>query len=415
MDKLIEEEVSSKRKKKNYLIIFIVIIILAIILWLVRFYFKPSLTSADITTAKVETGIIENTINATGEVLPEFEEVLTSPINASIKNVLMDAGNKVNKGQSILSLDKSVSQTDYGKLQFQMESKENEIRKLKLDLEKSFFDIKSNNSIKQLRISNLKDAVSSAKRLLKAGGGTKEDVERAELDLKVAELEKLQLENEIRSKQQTMKIEIREAEIALAIQRNDLDALKRKLDLADVIATRPGVITWVNKNIGSSVHEGDALVKIADLSGFKVAGSMSDNLLDKIHNNMAAIIRIGNTQLRGSIVNISPSVSNAIVSFDIQLNQKDSKELRPNQKVDVFLVTATRNGVLRIANGPAFNGSNLQEVFVLKNGIAERRAVKTGLSNFDYVEILSGLKAGDEVITSDMGDYKNTKAITISN
>ncbi|MGQ7855465.1 efflux RND transporter periplasmic adaptor subunit [Pedobacter sp. WC2501] len=415
MDKLIEEEVSSKRKKKTYLIIFIIIIILATTVWLVRFYFKPSLTDADITTARVETGIIENTINATGEILPEFEEVLTSPINASIKNVLMDAGNKVNKGQSILSLDKSVTQTDYGKLQFQMESKENEIRKLKLDLEKSFFDIKSNNNIKQLRISNLKDAVSSAKRLLKAGGGTKEDVERTELDLKVAELEKLQLENEIRSKQQTMKIEIREAEIALAIQRNDLDALKRKLDLADVIATRPGVITWVNKNIGSSVHEGDALVKIADLSGFKVAGSMSDNLLDKIHNNMAAIIRIGNTQLRGSIVNISPSVSNAIVSFDIQLNQKDSKELRPNQKVDVFLVTATRNGVLRIANGPAFNGSNLQEVFVLKNGIAERRAVKTGLSNFDYVEILSGLKAGDEVITSDMGNYKNTKTITISN
>jgi len=415
MDKPIEEEVSAKRKKKNYLIIFIIIVIVFASIWFIRFYFKPALTNSDITTAKVDIGIIENTINATGEVLPEFEEVLTSPINASIKKVLMDAGNKVNKGQSILELDKSVSQTDYGKLQFQMESKENEIRKLKLDLEKSFFDIKSNNSIKQLRISNLKDAVSSAKRLLKAGGGTKEDVEHAELELKVAELEKLQLENEIKSKQQTMKIEIREAEIALAIQRNDLDALKRKLDLADLIATRPGVITWVNKNIGSAVHEGDALVRIADLSGFKVAGSMSDNLLDKIHNNMIAIIRIGNTQLRGSIVNISPAVSNAIVSFDIQLNQKDSKELRPNQKVDVFLVTATRNNVLRIANGPAFNGSNLQEIFVLKNGIAERRTVKTGLSNFDYVEILSGLKAGDEVITSDMGDYKKSKTVTISN
>ncbi|WP_316784896.1 efflux RND transporter periplasmic adaptor subunit [Pedobacter frigiditerrae] len=415
MDKLIEEEVTAKKKKKTYLLIFISLVILASSIWLIRYYFKPSLTTADITTAKVETGIIENTINATGEVLPEFEEVLTSPISASIKEVLLDAGKKVTKGQSILTLDKSLSQTEYGKLQFQMESKENEIRKLKLDLEKSFFDIKSNNSIKQLRISNFKDAVSSAKRLLKAGGGTKEDVERAELDLKVAELEKLQLENEIKSKQQTMKIEIREAEIALAIQRNDLDALKRKLDLANVTATRSGVVTWVNKNIGSSVHEGDALVRIADLSGFKVAGSMSDNLLDKIHNNMTAIIRIGDTQLRGSIVNISPAVSNSIVSFDIQLNQKDSKELRPNQKVDVFLVTDTRNGVLRIANGPAFNGSNLQEVFVLKNGKAERRTVKTGLSNFDFIEIISGLKLGEEVITSDMAEYKNTQTITINN
>ncbi|QIL41701.1 HlyD family efflux transporter periplasmic adaptor subunit [Pedobacter sp. HDW13] len=415
MDTLIAEEVLAKKKQKKYLIAGIILLVIIACIWWVRFYFKPALTLADITTAKVEVGIIENTINATGEVLPEFEEVLTSPINASIKKVLMDAGNKVTKGQSILTLDKSVSQTDYDKLQFQMESKQNEIRKLKLDLEKSFYDIKSNNSIKRLRISNLTDGVSSAKRLLKAGGGTKEDVERAELELKVAELEKLQLENEIRSKQQTMKIEIREAEIALAIQRNDLDALKRRLDLADLIATRPGVITWVNKNIGSAVHEGDALVRIADLSGFKVAGSMSDNLLDKIHNNMTAIIRIGDTQLRGSIVNISPAVNNAIVSFDIQLNQKDSKVLRPNQKVDVFLVTATRNGVLRMANGPAFNGTDLQEIFVLKNGIAERRTVKTGLSNFDYVEILSGLKAGDEVITSDMGEYKNVKTVTISN
>jgi HlyD family secretion protein len=413
MDTIIEEEVSKQKRKKRLLIISLIIITLIATLWLVRYYVKPSLTQSDITTAKVERGIIENTINATGEVLPEFEEIITSPINASIKDVLMDAGNKVNKGQSILTLDKSLTQTDYEKLRFQMESKENEIKKLKLDLEKSFFDIKSNNNIKQLRISNLKDAVSSAKRLLKAGGGTKEDVERAELDLKVAELEKLQLENEIKSKQQTMKIEIREAEIALAIQGNDLNALKRKLDLAEVVATRGGVITWVNKNIGASIHEGEALVRIADLSGFKVAGSMSDNMLEKISNNMAAIIRVNDKMIRGVIINISPAVNNGIVSFDIQLNEKNSPVLRPNQKVDVFLVTRTRNEVLRVANGPAFNGSNLQDVFVLNKGVAERRTIKTGLSNFDYIEVLSGLKAGDEIITSDMSAYKNTKTITV--
>ncbi len=415
MDTLIEEKVINRKKRKRILIGCVVIAMLIATAWLIRYYFKPSLTTADFTTAKVETGIIENTINATGEVLPEFEEIIASPISASIKDVLMDAGSKVNKGQSILTLDKSITHTAYEKLRFQMESKENEIRKLKLDLEKSFFDIKSNNSIKQLRISNLKDAVSSAKRLLDAGGGTKEDVERAQLDLKVAELEKLQLENEIRSKQQTMKIEIREAEISLAIQRSDLDALKRKLDLAEVVATRQGVITWVNKNIGASINEGEALVRIADLTGFKVAGSMSDNMLEKVNNQMAAIIRVGDKLLRGTIVNISPAVNNGIISFDIQLNDKSNAALRPNQKVDVFLITDTRNHVLRIANGPAFNGSDLQEVFVIKNGIAERRTVKTGLSNFDYIEIVSGLEEGDEVITSDMASYKNVKTITIGN
>jgi HlyD family secretion protein len=413
MDKSIAVEVTTKRKRKRNTIIVIGLAVLIASIFSVRTLIQPSITKAEFTSALVSTGNIENTINASGEVLPEFEEVLTSPINAAVREVLMDAGMKIKAGQSILTLDKSAAQTEYDKLGFQIESKENEIRKLKLDLEKSFYDIKSNNSIKQLRISNFKDAVSSAQRLFKAGGGTKEDIDQAELNLKVAELEKQQLENEIKSKQQTMKIEIREAEISLAIQRNDQSALTRKLKLADIIATRDGVITWVNKNIGASVREGESLARIANLSGYKIAGSISDTQLEELRNNMPAIIRINDTQLRGSINNISPAVTNSIVSFDVGLEQKDSKLLRPNLKVDVFLVTDTRTKVLRLPNGPAFKGSNEQLVFVLKNGIAEKRLVKLGLSNFDFVEILSGLKQGEEVITSDMKAYEYAKQITI--
>ncbi|MBB6274396.1 HlyD family secretion protein [Pedobacter cryoconitis] len=415
MDTIITEEVNAGKRKKRLLVSIICLVILAAGIWLIRAYFKPALTKAEFTTAIAEKGNIENTINATGEILPEFEEALTSPINASIRNVTMDAGNKITAGQSILTLDKSAAQTDFDKLKFLIESKENEIEKLKLDLEKSFYDIKSNNSIKQLRISNLADAVSNNKKLYKAGGGTKENIEQAELNLKVAELEKQQLENEIKSKQQTMKIEIREAEIALAIQRNDQAALKRKLDLANVIATRSGVITWVNKNIGASIKEGEVLAKIADLGSFKVAGSMSDNLLDQLHNHMPAIIRFNETQLRGQVINISPAVNNGIVSFEVQLEKRNNKQLRPNMKVDLFLVTAVRNGVTRVVNGPAFKGSDLQDIFVVSQGKAQRRTVKTGLSNFDYIEIISGLKPGEVIITSDMTSYKNAAEISIVN
>ncbi len=414
MDKSIEEEVTAKRKKKTRIIVFVILGILVSGVFALRAFIRPSIASAEFTTSVAETGDIENTINATGEVLPEFEEVLTSPINAAVRNVVMEAGTKVRAGQSILTLDKSSAETDFEKLKFQIESKENEIRKLKLDLEKTFYDINSNNNIKQLRIANFKDAVSSAQRLYKAGGGTKEDIEQAQLNLRVAELEKQQLENEIKNKQQTMKIEIREAELALAIQKSDLIALKRKLDLANVIATREGVVTWVNKNIGASIKEGESLARIANLSSYKIAGSISENMLDQLHNSMPVIIRINDTQLRGSIASISPAVNNSIVSFEIQLEEKNNKLLRPNMKVDVFVITETRSKVLRVSNGPAFKGSNEQEVFVLSNGKAVRRNVKTGLSNFDYVEIINGIKAGETVITSDMSKYAYSKEISIT-
>lgn len=414
MDKPIEEEVTARKKRKKILIAAAVLIFIVTAVLIMRSYIKPSLASTAFTSAVAEIGDVENTINATGEILPEFEEVLTSPINAAVREVLMDAGTKVKAGQSILTLDKSAAQTEYDKLGFQIESKVNEIRKLKLDLEKSFYDIKSNNNIKQLRISNFKDAVSSAERLFKAGGGTREDIEQAQLNLKVAELEKQQLENEIMNKQQTMKIEIREAEIALAIQRNDQLALKRKLDLADVIARHEGVVTWVNKNIGASVKEGESLARIANLSSYKVACSISDTQMEELSNGMPALIRINDTQLRGSIANVSPAVNNSIVSFDVQLEEKNSKILRPNMKVDVFLVTARKSKVIRLQNGAAFKGSATQEVFVLGNGKAVRRTVKTGMSNFDFIEILSGIKAGEKVITSDMNKYEYASEVSIT-
>lgn len=414
MDTEITQEVTSQRKRKTIVIVLIIAAVVFGLIWALRATLKSSIKKSEITTAVVETGNIENTLNATGEVLPEFEEILTSPINASIKKVIMDAGNKVNAGESILTLDKSATETDFEKLKFQLESKQNEIRKLKLDLNKSFYDIQSNNDIKKLRIDNLADAVENAKRLFKAGGGTREGIEQAELNLKVAQLEKKQLENEVKNKQQTMQIEIKEAQIAADILSSDLNALQRKLSLANIVATRSGVVTYVNKNIGANVREGESLARIADLGSFKVQGSISDNSMDQLHTGLPVIVLINEVQLRGHVVNVSPSIQNSVISFDIQLDERNNKQLRPNMKVDVYLVTATRNHIMRVANGPAFKGPELQDIFVLSNGKAERRTVHIGLTNFDYVEIKDGVKPGDVVINSDMSEYKNSKEISVN-
>jgi HlyD family secretion protein len=281
MDTVLPEHVIFKRKRKMIISILATILVLLTSIWLLRFSFKSSINKSAITTAIVEKGNIENTINASGEVLPEFEETITSPITASIQKVIKDAGSKVQAGESILTLDKTASQTEYKKLKFQLETKCNDIKKLKLQLDKSFYDIKSNNDIKQLKINSLTADVENAKRLLNAGGGTRESVEQAELNLKVAKLEKQQLENEIKSKQQTMEVEMKEAEIAADIQENDQKELERKLQLANIVASRSGVVTWVNKNIGSTIREGESLVRIADLGSFKVKGSLSDNYIDQ--------------------------------------------------------------------------------------------------------------------------------------
>lgn len=415
MDKLIEDEVIQQKRKKTFLISGVILVLLAGAFFMLRSTLVSTVSKSVINTAIVEKGDIENTLTASGEILPEFEETITSPIAASIQAILSNAGSSVTAGQSVLTLDKSSAKTEYDKLQFQLQSKRNELRKLKLELDKSFYDIKSSNEIKQLRINSLEADVENTKRLYKAGGGTREDIEKAALNLKVANLEKLQLENEIKSKQQTMQVQMQEAGIAISIQENELKDLDRRLQKANIVASRNGVVTWVNKNIGSAIHEGDALARIADLSSFKVQGSISDTYLDQLRRGLPAIIRINDSLLRGSVINIQPTVQNSLVYFDVQLDSVNNKMLRPNMKVELYLVTASSRNVLRIANGPAFKGATDQDIFVVLGDKAERRSVQIGMSNFDFVEIKNKVKPGDEIIISDMSAFKNAKTITIKN
>jgi len=415
MDKIIVEEVSRKKRKNLVIISIVTIAVMVLAVLTFRSVLGSSLKRSDITTSVVERGDIENTITASGQILPEFEQVIASPISASIQNVLVDAGKPVQEGQSILMLDKSISQSEYEKLKFQLESKRNEIQKLRVDLNQSFSSLQSSNKLKQLRINSLKPSLEDAKRLYNAGGGTREDVEQAELALKVAMQEKAELENQLHSNQQTMRIQMKESEIAANIQENDLRELERKIQLTNIVAKRPGVITWVNKNIGTTVQPGESLVKIADLGSFKLSGTLSDSYIDQLHTGMPAIIKINDQQFRGTVSSINPSIQNGLIPFDVQLEIKNNALYRPNMKVDIFLVTDVHKNVLRVANGPAFKSGLTQEVFVLNGNKAERRIIHTGLSNFDFVELKDNIKAGETVITSDMSNYKNTKEITINN
>lgn len=210
-----------------------------------------------------------------------------------------------------------------------------------------------------------------------------------------------------------MRLQIKEVELAASVQENELTELSRKLKQADILAGRSGVVTWVNKNIGAVVQPGEVIARIADLSSFKVKGTISDNYIDQLKSGMTAIIRINDIQVRGKVVNIYPAVQNGVVSFDIQPDNRNSKLFRPNLKADVFLVTAQHNNVLRVNNGPAFKGGQAEYIYVVKDGIAERKLVQTGLSNFDYIELKDQVKPGDVIITSDMSEFKNSTEIKI--
>lgn len=416
MDREIPKSEIRKAKGKKWLYATLGVTVLLLGGWMLRRTLSNTISRSEIRTAVAEKGDVEQTLNASGEVFPEFEQVITSPISAVIQKAYFTTGAQVRTGDRILDLDKEFTQIEFDKQQDALELKRNSILKTKLELDKSFYDLTIQDSIKACRIKSLQADLENAKRLFKAGGGTREAIAQAETNLQVTQLEKRQLENDIRSRQAIMRLSMRESEIAAAIQEKDLKEFARKLQQADIVATRSGVLTYVNLNFGTKVGEGELLARIADLSSYKILGTVSDVYAEQMRVGMPVIIRLNDSLMSGELINIHPAVSNNVVSFDVMLHdqQHHSSQLRPQLKVEVFLVTGRKQNAVRVRNGPAFKGGAVQDVFVLRpDGTAERRRIKIGMSNFDFVEITEGIAPGETVIISDMSNFRNATTIEI--
>lgn len=414
MDRPIPIQTKRNRRLRLGIIVLLCVGALAAAVWQLRNTLQTSINSDRIRIAVVEEGPIENTLNATGLVLPEFEQVSTAPISAAIEQVFRSAGSQVKAGDLILKLDKKNSQLQFEKLQEEWELRRNGIGRLRLQLEKNLRDLRLSDSIKALRINSLSADLDDAKRLDQVGGGTKETVEKAKLDLEIARLEKKQLENDLQYRQQSMQSDLRESEIQASIQSKNLQELENKLNQADVVAKRAGVVTWVNENIGAAVNEGEALARIADLSSFTIKGTIADMYADRIHTGMRVYAQINDERIDGAIVNIHPTIENNTLTFDVALDNKKHPALRPNQKVDLYIITESKAKALRVHNGPAFVGGRSVDLFVMRGeNLAERRKVTTGLSSFEYIELLDNVSAGERVIVSDLNSYRHVNTLEI--
>lgn len=413
MDREVEPGYVKKQKNRRWVIGIASILVLLAGVYFLRKSLKGSMEASRIRSSVVEIGDVENTLTASGEIIPAYEQIITSPIRASIRRILITPGTPVMPGQAIVDLDKSLTEIESEKFKDQLELKRNSIEQLRMKLNKNLFDAEINDKIKSLNINKLRADFEDAKRLQKVGGGTGEDITRAENALRIAELEKKQLENDLSYNRESMGASLKETQLGAQIEGNNLKELLHKLKMADIVADRKGVLTWVNENIGSAVNEGEMLAKVADLGSFRIDGSCSDVYADQVKTGLSVIVKMNETILRGIITQVKPSIKNGIIEFVVQLDNAKNESLRPNMKVEVFIITSRSAQTLRVANGPAFNGKRKQFVYVLKNGLAERREIEVGLSNFDYVEIKGGLQKGENVILTDMSQFENLEEISI--
>lgn len=412
MDKVISKQDRQKGQFKKYIIGLLALAFIVVLLMGFRKLISPSVNSNDLVIASVEKGDLKQTLTASGLVVPAYEIEINAPIATEIKSVALTTGSAVQAGDLILQLDETYINLQYEQLKDEFDLKKNNITKLKLEFDKNLRELDYDSQISSLQLEQLEAQLKDKERLLEIGGATLEDVEQATLALQIARLKNKQLENELDFRQKSNSTDKRNLELELNIQGKRVKELERKLKAMQVKAPQAGVITWINEDLGRKINEGELIARLANLDQFKIEANCSDRYLDKIKSGMPVQVRINTKIIQGRVNSISPAIENNSMKFTVSL-EDEVDALRPNMRVEVFVVTAEKTDVLKIKRGSGIKGTSTQYLYKVDGDQAIKQPVQVGIADADYIELSRGAQAGDQFIISDTKDFEHLEQINL--
>ena len=376
-------------------------------------FLRPSVKRSAIRTAVVDEGPVDATLSATGVVVPEIEQAVSSPVDARLLHIVRRAGAAVKKGDPIVELDVNASVLAVETLGQDLALMANRQARAKLALENTLSELDAQLEVKRLQLESARLEHTRNGQLFEKGLTSSEDLRKSEVAERQAGIELQRLEASRRNAQEATRTEL----AGLALERAKLEKAqqeaRRVLALATPTADRDGVVTWTLTEEGSTVRKGDVVARLADLGSFRVDASVSDAYASRLGAGMPVQVRTDDQVLDGRVSDVLPAVQNGAITVRVALAERSHPSLRPNLRVEVFIVTERRDRALRVRKGSSTSGEGVQQVFVVRGDRAVRTRVRFGIASFDFVEALEGLSAGDEVVVSDMSDYRNLSTIRV--
>lgn len=415
MDREIPKEVRNKERNKKIIRYGGIGVASVIVISVLISFMRTGVKTKDLVLSTVDKGTIEVSVSASGKVVPAFEEIINSPINTRIVEIYKKGGDSVDVGTPILKLDLQSVETDYKKLLDEEQMRSYKLDQLRVNNQTKLNDLSMKIKVSAMQLNRKKVELRNEQYLDSLGSGTTDKVRQAELSYNVAQLEYEQLKQQYDNEKEVLAAEYKVQELDFSIFRKGLAEMKRTLDDAQVRSPRKAILTYINNQIGAQVSQGNQLAVISDLSHFKVEGEIADTYGDRVAAGGKAIVKIGSEKLEGTVSSVTPLSKNGVISFTVQLNEDNNRRLRSGLKTDVYVMNAVKEDVMRIANASYYVGRGEYELFV-RNSDKEivKRKVQLGDSNFEFVEVASGLQPGDQVVVSDMSNYKNKNKLKLN-
>jgi HlyD family secretion protein len=189
--------------------------------------------------------------------------------------------------------------------------------------------------------------------------------------------------------------------------RSLFDLRRQQVDLLKVRAGMTGVLEQVPVEVGQQVAPGTNVARVADPTRLKAELRIAETQARDLTIGQVAQVDTRNGVIAGKVTRIDPAAQNGTVTVDVALEGELPRGARPDLSVDGTIELERLDSVLYVGR-PAF-GQEQSTVGLFRldaeTGEASRVQVKLGRSSVNTIEILDGLKEGDQVVLSDMSAW----------
>jgi HlyD family secretion protein len=363
----------------------------------------PSVERGSVWIDTVKRGPMIRQVRGLGILTPENVRWIPAGTEGRVEEILVKPGAEVKAGTTLLVLSNQELELAALDSEWQLKAAEAETENLKVQLQSQLFDQQASAATVRAGYRQAKLQAEADEELAKSGLVSN-------LTLKISESKAEELGTRSELEQKRLDINELSTTARLAVQQARVEQLRalarlkrNQVEALHVRAGLDGVLQQLPVQVGQRLAPGATLAKVADPRRLKAELKIAETQAKDIVIGQPASIDTRNGIVPGRVVRIDPAVQNGTVMVDVAIEGSLPKGARPDLSVDGTIELERLGAVLSVGR-PAFGQEQSTiGLFRLEPGGAQavRVKVKVGRSSVNTIEILDGLKEGDQVILSD--------------
>lgn len=380
-----------------------------------------SISAKRIHLAKVVRGDLVRDLSVQGQVVAAISPRLYSPAQGTI-NLLVDAGDTVQKGQVLASVDSP-------ELTNELQQEESSLQKLKMELDRQRIQSKKQALENQKAVDLAKVALTGAEREKRRADKafstqsiSQIDFEKAQDELENAKLVYKHAQQDADLSKESLAFEVQSKQLLVKRQALMVSDLSRKVARLDIRSPVSGIVGNLAAEQRNQVAKNQAILSVVDLSEFELEVDIPESYADDLAINMPALVTVNGSVHLAKLVSISPEIENNQVTGRVRFSKEDEngsalqppRGLRQNQRLTTRILMENRPDVLMLSRGQFLESGSGRVAYVVEGNIARRTNIVTGARSLSNVEVLSGLSANQQVIISSTDQFNDAQTVLIT-